>query len=596
MIRVSDYVIDFLARRGMRDIFMVSGGGIIHLVDSVGKHPDVRYWCNYNEQATSYCTEASARFANHIAACLVTTGPGSTNAISGVAGAWVDSVPLFVVSGQVKRELIADYTRLRQIGEQEINIIDIVRPVTKYAVTVTEPSDIRRRLEEAHHHAVTGRPGPVWVNIPLDVQGSMVEETAMASFTPKPLATADFDLPAKAATAAEWLAAAKRPVVLFGQGVRLSGALELMEQFMAVHHLPVVLSFSGLDLLPDDHPLLAGKPGIIGQRRANFAVQNADCLLSVGSRLNLKIVGYNYRNFAPRARKIVVDIDGAELGKTTLSPDLGVRADAGDFLREMIRQRQGQPLRAPARWLEACDEWKRRYPNIVASFFDDRDHVNTYVFFDRLSELLRPDDPVVTANGTAALCLYQAFRVKRGQRAFTNNGYGAMGWGLPGAIGVCVANGRRRTICVEGDGSLQMNIQELEFVRYHRLPLKLFVLNNRGYSSIRLTQDTFFQSHYVASDEGSGVAGSNFRGLAEAYGLAYAHIDSNEQIDDVVAEVLAAAGPVLCEVKVSPHQGIHPKSSSFRREDGSFESRPLEDMYPFLPREELRANMSISDE
>lgn len=594
--KVSDFVVDFLVRRGMRDLFMVSGGGIIHLVDSVGRHPGLRYWCNYNEQATAYCAEGYARLAGSPGACLVTTGPGSTNAVSGVASAFVDSVPLFIVSGQVKRELIADYSRLRQIGEQEINIVDIVRPITKYAATVREPGEIRRHLEEAHHHAVSGRPGPVWVNIPLDVQGSAVDETALPGFAAPPRPAPPPGLAGQAATALAWLAAAKRPVALFGYGVRLAGAVGLLEQFLERHRVPALLSFSGLDLLPDDHPLLVGKPGIIGQRRANFALQNADCLLAVGSRLNLKIVGYNYRGFAPRARKIVVDLDGAELAKPTISPDLAICADAGDFLRELLRQGADAPLAAPARWLEACEDWKRRYPNVVPGFFEDREHVNTYVFFDRLADLLDPADPVVTANGTAALCLYQALRVRRGQRAYTNNGYGAMGWGLPGAVGACVANGRRRTICVEGDGSIQMNVQELEFVRLHRLPLKIFILNNRGYTSIRLTQDTFFDGSHIASDEASGVACSDFKGLASAYGIAYRRLADNDALAAGIAEVLAADGPVLCDLNVSPRQGIHPKAASFRRPDGSFESRPLEDMFPFLSREELAANMRISEE
>lgn len=594
MIKVSDYVVKFLVDRGVGDLFLISGGGIIHLVDSIGRHPGLRYWCNYNEQATAYCAEGYARLAGRPAVCFVTTGPGSTNAVSGVASAFVDSVPLLVVSGQVKRELIADYTRLRQIGEQEIDIVDIVRPVTKYATTVARPEDIRRCLEEAYHHAVDGRQGPVWVNIPLDVQGSTVDEASLEAFVPPAAPPRTGDLAGAARTALAWLGAARRPVVLFGSGVRHAGATALMERFLERHRIPALLSFNGQDLLHDDHPLLAGKPGIIGQRRANFALQNADCLLAVGSRLNIKIVGYNFRGFAPRAKKIVVDIDAAELAKPTIAPDLAVVADAGEFLAELLRCGEGMGHLAPEPWLAACADWKKRYPNVVPDFFEDRGHVNTYVFFDVLSDLLGSDDAVVTANGTAALCLFQALRVKRGQRAFTNNGYGAMGWGLPAAIGACLARDRRRTVCVEGDGSLQMNVQELEFVRYHRLPLKLFVLNNAGYTSIRLTQDTFFDGLYTAADAGSGVGASDWPALAAAYGLAYRRLDDNGALRAGIAEALALEGPVLCDLNVSPRQGIHPKAASFRREDGSFESRPLEDMFPFLPREELRENMRFS--
>ncbi len=598
--KLSDYVVRFLVERGVTDLFMVSGGGIIHLVDSVGRHGALRYYCNYNEQATSYCAEGYARERTAVGVCLVTTGPGSTNALSGVASAWVDSVPLVVISGQVKRELIADYSRLRQIGEQEINIVDMVRPVTKFAATVTDPMSIRQVLEEAFHHATAGRPGPVWVNIPLDVQGSTVDEDALPAFVPSrdekevvreaPL----ISLAAQTTRAIELLAAAKRPLLFFGYGVRLAGAVPLMEQLLERHRIPAVLSFSGMDLLPDDHPLLVGKAGIIGQRRANFAIQNADCLLVVGSRMNIKIVGYQYRDFAPRAKKIVVDIDPAELEKPTIAPDLPIPADAGDFLREFLRQTGGRRLTAPERWLAACTAWKQRFPNVDPSFFEDRGHVNTYVFYDRLSDALEAGDSVVTANGTAALCLYQAFRVRRGQRAYTNNGYGAMGWGLPAAIGACIASGGRRTVCVEGDGSIQMNIQELEFVRHHRLPLKIFVLNNCGYTSIRLTQDGLFGGFRVGADAGSGVACSDFAKLAAAYGLRYVRLTTNEELGEGLAAVLGEEGPVLCDIAVSPDQGISPKVTSFRRPDGSFESRPLHDMYPFLPREELHEIMSIS--
>ena len=592
--KLSDYVIRFLSAEGIRDVFMVSGGGIIHLVDSLGRAAGMRYYCNHNEQATGYCAEGYARLRNSLAACLVTTGPGSTNAVSGVAGAWVDSVPLLVISGQVKRELIADYRHLRQLGEQEINIVDIVKPITKYAVTVHDPTSIRCILEEAVYLALHGRRGPVWVNIPLDVQGAEVEPDRLDGFVPaQPLVDQGL-LTKQVGQVLQRFKQAQHPVLLCGQGIRLAGARDLLTQMLERIPAPVLLSFNGMDLLAEDHTLLVGKPGIIGQRRANFALQNADFLLSLGSRLNIKITGYDYKNFAPCAWKAFVDIDRHEMSKPTLNPDLAIAADCTEFLKETLRQLGDESITIPQEWQAACVDWKKRYPSITPDFLQDTQHVNTYVFYDKLADALSADDAVVSGNGLAALNLYQAFKVKPGQRVFTNNGYGAMGWGLPAAIGVCIARGKERTVCVTGDGSLQMNIQELGLVGHQRLPLKIFVFNNRGYTSIRLTQDNFFNGRHIAADATSGVTNPDFGKVAAAYGLDYKEIENHSQLDQLLPEVLAGDGPVLCELNIAPHQGITPKTTSFRREDGSFESRPLEDMFPFLPREELEENMRFS--
>lgn len=596
MIKLSDYVVDFLVQKGIYDIFMIVGGGIIHLAESVGNNKDINYFCNYNEQATTYCAEGYARLKNRISACLVTTGPGSTNALSGVASAWVDSVPIVVISGQAKRELIADYSKLRQIGEQEINIIDMARPVTKYAKTVTEPEMIRQELERAFYVATSGRPGPVWINIPLDIQGSFIDEKKLLSFTPKNYSKSKDKsyLKDQVSKVIKMLKNSKRPLLLCGYGIRLAKAEDFLKQILKRVCIPAVLSFNGMDLLSDDHPLLVGKPGIIGQRRANFAVQNSDCLLSIGSRLNIKIVSYNYKAFAPKAKKIMVDIDSEELKKPTVFPDLSIQADAKDFLEEFLRQIRSENLTIAKNWLDACQNWKRRYPSIVKDFFKDKRHVNTYVFYDKMSDLLGSRDVVVTGNGLAALCVYQSFKVKEGQRVFTNNGYGAMGWGLPASIGACIANDGKRTVCVTGDGSIQMNIQELQLIRHHNLPIKIFVFNNAGYTSIRLTQDTFFGGHYVGADKSSGISNPDFKKIADAYGLGYERISKNDELEDGISKVLLMDGPVLCELNISSTQGLNPKTRSYKREDGSFESRPLEDMFPFLSREELEENMRIS--
>lgn len=596
MTKLSDYVIKFLLQKGISDIFMVAGGGIIHLVDSVGNNKNVNYFCNYNEQAAAYCAEGYARAKNDISACLVTTGPGSTNALSGVASAWMDSIPVIVISGQVKKELIADYSKVRQIGEQEVNIIEMVKPVTKYAKTILDPAVIKHELELAFFKATTGRPGPVWINIPLDVQGSFIDEKNLPSFTPEnpPGFKDKSQLTGQVGEVIEMLRRAKRPIILCGHGIRLAHAENLLRQILQKIRIPIVLSFNGMDLVHESHPLLAGKVGIIGQRRANFGIQNSDCLLSIGSRLNIKIVGYNYKAFAPKAKKIIVDIDEGELNKPTVAPDLPIQANARDFLEEFLDQIKEVNLHAPLNWLDACKNWKKWYPAIAKEFFEDENHVNTYVFYDKLSDLLTDEDVTVSGNGLAALCLYQAFKVKDGQTSFTNNGYGAMGWGLPASIGACIAGNCKRTICVTGDGSIQMNIQEMALIKYHKLPIKIFIFNNAGYTSIRLTQDTFFDGHYVGADEASGISNPDFEKIAGAYELGYEKISTNGDLEEKISKVLSTDGPMLCELSISPAQGLNPKTASYKREDGTFESRPLEDMFPFLPRKELEENMRIS--
>jgi len=597
MIKVSDYIVNFLVRQGIKDNFMISGGGIIHLVESVGSNKRIKYYCNYNEQATAYCAEGYSRCKNKIGVCLVTTGPGSTNALSGVASAWVDSVPLIVISGQVKRELIADYAKLRQIGEQEINIIDIVKPVTKYARTVNDPQKIRQELEKAFFIANFHRPGPVWLNIPLDVQGSFVSADKLPKFRPKTGkgAKVSSKLKGQLRQTLKLLKTAQRPLMLLGNGLRLSGAESLLKQLFKYLRIPLVVSFNGMDLIADNHHLLIGKPGIIGQRRANFAIQNADCLLSIGSRLNIKIVGYNYRRFAPGAKKIIVDIDRNELSKPTISADLAIQADAKQFLSGLLKQLKEEKITARPDWFNACRSWRKRYPNIENKHPSKSRYVNAYLFYQQLSQLLTSQDVVVSGNGLAALALYQAFKIKPRQRVFTNNGYGAMGWGLPASIGACIANKGKRTICITGDGSLQMNIQELEFIKYHHLPIKIFVLNNKGYTSIRLTQNTFFKGHYVAADQASGVGQADFQKIAYAYNLRYLKIGSDQELNKNIMKVLNTKGPYMCDLNISAQQGIAPKVSSYQKKDGKFESRPLEDMFPFLPRKELEENMRISN-
>jgi len=593
-IKVSDYVARFLVDHGIHDIFMVSGGGIMHLLDSVGRQEGLRYWCNHHEQAAAVSAEGYAKYTQSMGACLVTVGPGGLNALSGIVGAWMDSVPVLVLSGQVRRDLIADYTKVRQLGPQEANVVGMASHVTKYAATVLDPERIRFELEYALHQATHGRPGPVWLELPLDIQGAMVEETTLVDFVPD--AVSPRGLEPLVDEVVTMLRHARRPLVLAGNGIHLGHSETRFLAFLEVARIPAVFPFSAKDLLWEDHPLNMGIIGTAGQRRAHFALQNADCLLSLASGLCIAKTGFNVAGFAPKARKILVDIDEGQLHHQPVKPDLAVQADVGAFL-DLLLERLGEgPLAPDPRWPEACARWKERYPILTGNHLADQDHVNTYVFMDRLADGMTPEDVLVTGNGMDIISHYQAFRIKRGQRTIVTANWGAMGWDLPLAIGACIGRQQRRTVLVTGDGSLQLNLQELLTIRHHRLPIKIFVFNNRGYSSIRATQNAFFEGRYVGADASSGIAEADFERLAAAYGLGFSKLRTHAELESGIRQALAGDAPHLCEVSVSPTQPISPKASAFRREDGTFESRPLEDMAPFLPREEIWENMHLFDD
>ncbi len=597
MIKLSDFVIKFLVEKDVRDLFLVSGGGIMHLLDSVGRNNSISYFANYHEQACAISAEGYARIKNSVGACLVTVGPGGANALSGILGAWYDSIPIIVICGQVRRNLIADYSSVRQIGPQEGNNVAMAKPVTKYATVVLDPHMIKYELELAYAKATSGRPGPVWLDIPLDVQDSQVDESQLPSYIPDESETAGngAQLTTDVRKVIETLKTAKRPLLVCGNGIHLSKSEDLLSRLIERMRIPVVLPDMAKDLVAEDHPLYVGIFGTAGQRRANFAIQNSDCVLSLATGLCLKKVGFNYKGFAPKARKIVVDIDNGQLYHQVIKPDLAIQADVHVFLEELLNQLEAVSLGPYPKWTAACTRWKQRYPLIVDEYYADTEHVNSYVFIDKLSDLVSSSDVLVGGNGLDTVSYIQAFKVKEGQRTLTSGNWGAMGWDLPLAIGTCIGNGKKRTICVTGDGSLQWNVHELLTIRHYNLPIKVFVFNNRGYSSIRATQKTFFNGRFVGSDENSGVSNPDFEKLAAAYGLGYGRILKNGDIGEGITHVLSVNGPVLCEVNISPEQGITPKSSAFIREDGTIESRPLEDMFPFLPREEVWENAHLFD-
>lgn len=596
IVKISDYVIDYLISLGIKNIFLISGGGCIHLIDSIGKNKKIKFICNHHEQASSIAAEAYSRVTEKISACLVTTGPGSTNTLTGLIGAWLDSIPVIFISGQVKRETIADYSKLRQIGDQEVNIIDMVKPVTKYAVTVFKEEEISFHLEKAVYLATHGRPGPVWINIPLDIQGAKIQKSSLKHFSQKEIKKEIIgkkELKKEVEFVIEKIKKTKRPLLFVGNGVRLAGAQKELLNLISLLKIPVVTGFAGFDIISSSNPYFAGRPGTIGQRAGNFAVQNSDLLLIIGSRLNVRMIGYNFESFARGAYKIMVDIDKEEMNKFTLSIDKKIHSDAKEFINEIICQLKNNRTKFSIQnWINKIKYWLKRYPIVLPEYWKDK-KVNPYCFIDTLSKYLNKNDIVAVSNATAAICTYQAIRFPQGLRILNNSGCAAMGYGLSAALGASIANKKGRTICLEGDGSIQLNIQEFQTIVHNRLPLKIFVYNNKGYVSIRLTQNGLFEGRHVASSEDSGVSCPDFIKVAKAYGIHTEKITEHKNMDKIIEKVLSYEGPVLCEVVVSPEMKFSPKSASMQLKDGSFVSRPLEDMAPFLSREELKSNMFI---
>lgn len=594
--KLSDYVIQRLAQE-VKHIFMLAGGGAMHLVDSVGRCEKIEYICNLHDQACAIAADAYGQYTNNLGVALVTTGPGGTNAITGVAAAWIDSTPTLFLSGQVKRSDLMTNRGVRQMGFQEADIVSIVRPITKYAVTVLDPDSIRYHLEKAIHLAKSGRPGPVWLDIPLDVQAAKVNPETMAGYDQKndegPLDKAG--LKNKIREVIKSFNQSKRPVILAGNGIRLGKVLDLFYALTDLLQAPVLTTWKAIDFFDENHPLFMGRPGATAQRYANFTQQNADWLLVLGARLDLGQTAYNHRNFAKSAKIFVVEIDPAELNKLDMSLTGSICVSVKDFLQKFLNQKQSVQPKDRSVWLDRCRQWKAKYPVILPEYFQDHPGVNTYALIETLARQMDIDDLLIPgSSGACSELTMQAFKVRKGMRVFNSPGLGSMGFGIPASIGGCIAGGRRRTVCIDGDGGFQMNIQELETVKRLKLPIKLFVLNNDGYGSIRATQNGYFAGRYVGSDPSSGLTLPSTIKIAMAYGIPSVSIRHCKHLDEKVAQVLTMAGPVICDVKIYPNQVAAPRISSIQREDGTMESRPMEDLWPFLDREEFLLNMIIT--
>lgn len=603
-IRLADYVAEFLVAHGVTDCFSVVGGGAMHLNDALGHKDGLKVTYNHHEQACAIAAEAYARIDNRIAAVCVTTGPGGTNALTGVLGGWLDSIPMFIISGQVRYDTTARYalhytkTPLRAMGDQEYDIVKSVTPMTKYATMIEDPLQIRYALERAWHLATTGRPGPVWIDIPVNYQGSYIETDDLTgydpaeddAFLPPPVSS---DLVNKVLNA---ITQAKRPVIHAGYGIRLSGAYNLFRSVIDKLNIPVVTYWNAIDLIEDEHPLYVGRAGNMGDRPGNWAIQNADLVIAIGTRISIRQVGYNWKTWARAAKVIMVDIDQAELKKPTLHVDMPIWADAKDFLTQLNSAITQDPVFQNRIWLDACQNWKKNYPVVQPQQWEENESTaNVYAFVRYLSEQLPENSLTAVSNGACCVVGHQTYVIKKDSRFANNSAVASMGYGLPAAIGTCIAGGRAETICLEGDGSIMMNLQELQTIITNKLPIKVFLINNSGYHSIRITQSNLFSEHCKVGigEESGDLSFPAFRKIADAFGFPYYEAHSNASMKETVDKVLALDGPVFCEIYTDTEQRWEPKSSTKRLEDGTLVSPPLEDLAPFLPREELKEIMFI---
>jgi acetolactate synthase-1/2/3 large subunit len=585
----------FVADQGVKHVFFVPGGGAMHLNNSLGETKGLTYISNHHEQASAIAAEAYARISNNLGVALVTTGPGGTNAVTGVAAAWLDSTPCLFISGQVKRSDIVGDRGLRQLGVQEIDIVSIVKSITKYAITIQNPNSIRFHLERAVFLAKHGRPGPVWIDIPLDVQAAMIDPDNLPGYVPctEDLTEKSEDPEKTVEKVIELINQSTRPILLVGDGVRISGAAADFLDLVEALGIPVLTTRLGVDLIPADHPLSMGMPGSIAPRSANFALQNSDFLLILGARLDMALIAYAPEKLAREAKKVMANIDMQEMNKLDPYLDLKIQTDAKAFIRCLLDHQNQIVVKDRSPWLSRCKEWKAKYPFVTSDHIHQTGRVSVYAFADAMSNELDENCIILPGNaGNSSELFLTAFKSKTGQRNFHNKGTGAMGFCQPTAIGACLAGGGKPTICVDGDGGFQMNIQELETVHRLNLPIKFFVMNNGGYASIRASQNNYF-GHLTGADASSGLTLPDLMEIGKAYQITTAKIESNLNLEEQIRQILAIPGPVLCDVLVIPDEPRSPRISSRQRADGSMVSTPLEDMAPFLDRDEFLANMII---
>lgn len=587
-IRVSDFIAQRLTEHGIKDVFMVVGGGAMHLNDAFGNHPGLTYYCNHHEQACAIAAEGYYRATGLLPVVNITTGPGGTNTLTGVLGQWLDSIPALYISGQVKWETTIyscpEISNLRQLGDQEGDIINIVKPITKYAVILKEPEDVKKVLDKAIYIAIHGRPGPVWIDVPLDVQGAIIDSDSLEEYDFKEdeITFNEQVLNQQADILIEKLLSSKSPVLFVGNGLRLAGAVDLFQKLLDKIQVPVLNSISGHDLIATDDPLFMGRPGICGDRIGNIIVQNCDLLIVLGTRMGLRQTTYNYTDFGRNAYKIMVDIDNAELNKPTVKINLKINSDLNLFINILLEKLDKLQIPDFSPWIEWGTNLKRKLPSMLDDNPSNPQFVSSYLFVDRLFNLLPDDAMVVTGNGTAYTCTLQAMKIKKGMRVFCNQGCATMGYDLPAAIGACIGKDKKDIILITGDGSIMMNLQELQTIFAYQLPIKIFILENNGYVAMRTTQTAFFDKRFVGESPDSRLFLPRFEKIAPAFGLKYARIECEDNIDQKLTEVLNETGPIICEIKMDPDQTLYPKVASMKTPEGKMISKPMEEMFPFI--------------
>ena len=615
-IRVADYIAQRSVEAGAQHVFLVTGGGAMHLNDAFGRHPDLTPVCFHHEQAAAMAAESYYRVTNRLALLNVTTGPGGINALNGVYGAYTDSLGMLIVSGQVKRETyLRNYSMpLRQLGDQEVDIVSMVKPIVKYSTVLQDPLQVGVVMDKAIYLAVNGRPGPVWIDVPVDVQSTLIDPASLSRFNgdinelsqDKDITeNTRYELLEKTTPLNKklidelllQLKKAKRPTIFIGAGIRISGMYEAFLNLADQLKIPVVTGWNAHDTLTNDSPYYAGRPGTVGDRAGNFTVQNADFLLILGSRLNIRQVSYNWKSFAHKAWKAMVDIDQAELEKPTLQINLKIHADLKEFIPKLTKALENYkvPLKHQ-QYLIWCKERVVSYPTVLPEYYHAKDNINPYVFVHELFEVLNHDDVIITGNGSACVIAFQAAQLKKGQRLFTNSGSASMGYDLPAAIGASLALNKKRIICLAGDGSLMMNLQELQTMQGYKLPVKVIILNNHGYLSIRQTQEAYFSDNMFGIGPENGVSLPDFVALGNALKISSIKVKSiGDWMNPTTQALLNNKESAIIEIMLDPSQSFSPKLASKKLPDGTMVSPALEDMAPFLEKEEMRSNM-ISDE
>ena len=587
MIKISDYIVQFIEEKGVQHVFMLAGGMAMHINDSLGNSSKLRPICMLHEQSCAYAAESYARITNNLGVVVATSGPGAINVLNGVAASWIESTPLLVITGQCKREDIAKDPNLRQLGIQEVNIVEMAKPITKYAVQISDPNKIKYELEKAVSIATTGRKGPVLIDIPLDIQATKIELKQLESYNN--LNSAQIIDENQILQLVELLSKAKRPLIYAGAGIYMANAILNFRKLIDNLKIPVLVHWNAIGILEYEHPQYVGIPGAVGQRAANFAIQTCDLLITIGTRLSLMQTGYNYAEYAKNAKIVMVDIDEAELNKTTIFPYLKINADAGEFINSIL-DRYDITIRDYSSWLNLIHKWRLSFPTIKDEWRKNKDYVNSFVLAETISKCMSENDIYVGGRaGTCVDAIIQGFQ-PRYNIAYVTKGLSAMGNGLPAAIGGAYATGKK-IVCMNGDGGFVMNIQELEVIYRDNLPIKIFILDNNGYSTIRATQKGVFDGHFVGCSIESGLTIGNIKKISEAYGIKTHTINSSVNLENEVKRVLEGNEPMVCVVKTAPDQPIEPRQANYKKADGQLASRPLEDMRPLLEPEVIKEIM-----